>query len=121
MALRDDFAEQECFAKERGTPTLTIEEDGKQLMVPWISFQQAHWEGEKIELQFSAWRVDLVGNNLRELWTGLQMQSVISIRKSRNTEASGCVIRALVATAVNIDQYIADSSESPVVAGSKIG
>lgn len=98
MALKDEFAEEGCFTTEQGAFTLTIEDRSQQIMIPWISFRHAVWKEKAIELHFNGWRVDILGERLGELWKELQQQNVLTICKSVDTQAVGCVICSLEVT-----------------------
>lgn len=113
MALKDDFDEEACFTTKPGAPTLTIEEGEKQVMVPWINFHHAIWQGERIELHFQDWRVDVLGNDLEDLWNEVQRQRVLTICKSKETQSSGCFVRYLAVTAIDKKQEIEEENESP--------
>lgn len=100
MALKDEFPEESCYTTEQGTPTLTIEQEDRQTIIPWISFRHAVWKEECIQLHFHRFRVDVSGSCLDELWAALQRQIVLTMRRSNDTQAAGCAIRSLKAILV---------------------
>ena len=100
MALRDELIEEQCFTVEPGSATLTIETEAEQMMLPWLSFQNALWTDEKIQIHFSGWRVDILGKSLEELWEALQQQSVQVLRKLPAKNGDSCLIHSLSVTKV---------------------
>ncbi|MFT6237994.1 MAG: hypothetical protein ACJAQT_000063 [Akkermansiaceae bacterium] len=79
MALKDEFDEEESIVLEPGTPTITICEEERQVMIPWISFRHALMEEGRLRLFYQGWVVELKGESLEVLWAELQGQSVRSI------------------------------------------
>ena len=82
MALRDEFSEEEELVLERGTPTVTFNGGGREVMIPWISFRHGLKEKGRIRLYFQGWIVELNGCDLENFWDAIQNQSVRSFVSS---------------------------------------
>ena len=100
MALKDEFDEEESIVLEPGTPTITICEEERKVMIPWISFRHALMEEGRLRLFYQGWVVDLKGESLDALWAELQAQSVQSISLPSGDGGQGFGIREVSVEAV---------------------
>lgn len=89
-----------CIEEEAGTPTLTVELEREARMLPWSAFVSAIFDGDRIALSFTDWRIVIEGDRLEELWSSLQLQDVRVLRVATRPEDHECHIRALRMQAV---------------------
>ncbi len=80
-------------------------------MLPWINFRHAIWQQEKIEMYFHGWHVDILGENLAELWKELQWQNVLTIQKSIDTQIAECIVRSIKVTATKENEKEPDAPQ----------
>ena len=79
MTLKEEFDEIENIVVEPGTPTITICDGPRQVMIPWMSFRHGLIGEGRLRLFFQGWVVEIKGDSLEFLWAELQVQSVRSI------------------------------------------
>jgi len=108
MGLRDELIEEECFSVDQNAATLTIKEKDTRTMIPWITFKHGIWKDRTINLHFQEWAVVIEGQNLSELWSELQQQRVLSIRKLPSHDEDSCFIRSLSISKKETDADIGD-------------
>ena len=87
----------ESYEVERGVPTLTIELERGQRMIPWHSFVSGLYEESRIELSFQDWKLSLEGEQLGQLWEQFQLQDVRVVRKGDKSqrEEGTCFLTSL--------------------------
>lgn len=91
--------DERCAEEEVGTPTLTVELEREARMLPWSAFVSGIFDGGRIALNFTDWRIVIEGDRLKELWSSLQLQDVRVIRMSplgsRQADEDDYLIRSL--------------------------
>ncbi|GHC56062.1 hypothetical protein [Roseibacillus persicicus] len=107
MRIKDEFEIRECFELEPGCPTLTVSTPFRETMLPWSSFTSGEWVRDKVILEFGQQgAVQIVGQNLREIWRAAQMQELRLIRPSRDTDNGNCRIESLSNVAFELEDDI---------------
>jgi hypothetical protein len=97
--MMKELESDEPYEVASGCPTITFDLEGESLMLAYSSFVSGSFKGDRIELIFQEWRVEIEGENLGEVWKLLQMQDVRGLKLSTGKCASTleCQIRIIVA------------------------
>ena len=85
-----------------GCPTISFDLGGESLMLAYSSFVSGCFKGDRIELLFQEWRIEVEGSELGDVWRLLQTQDLRVIRfstKERRVHV-GCWVNNIVASKV---------------------
>ena len=99
--MMKELKSDEPYEVSPGCPTISFDLGGESLMLAYSSFASGNFKGDRIELIFQEWRVEIDGKNLGEVWKLLQMQDlrVMCLSSEKSDGGHGiCEIRKIVAT-----------------------
>lgn len=96
--MMKELKSDEPYEVAPGCPTISFDLGDESLMLAYSSFASGNFKGDRIELIFQEWRVEIEGANLEEVWKLLQMQDLLVVRLSP-LEGGGspreCLIRRI--------------------------
>lgn len=87
--MMKELKSDEPYEVAPGCPTITFDMGNKSLMLPYSSFVSGSFKGDRIELLFQEWQVEIEGGELAEVWRLLQMQDLRQLMRSQNKPDAG--------------------------------
>ncbi len=98
-----ELKSNEPYDVSPGCPTITFDLVDESLMLAYSSFVSGSFKGNRIELLFQDWRIEVEGCELSEVWGLLQMQDLRVVRLSteRSDGRNGeCRIKKIITTKI---------------------
>lgn len=99
--MMKELKSDEPYEVAPGCSTISFDLGDESLMLAYSSFASGNFKGNRIELIFQEWRIEIDGKNLGEVWKILQMQDLLSVRLSSEKSNCGegiCEIRKIEVT-----------------------
>lgn len=99
--MMKELKSDEPYEVAPGCPTISFDLEDESLMLAYSSFVSACFKGDRIELHFQEWRIEIEGKELDDLWRLLQMQDMRALRLSSqasDVRSGECRITKLITT-----------------------
>ena len=98
--MMKELQSDEPYEAAPGCPTISFDLGGESLMLAYSSFVSGCFKGDRIELLFQEWRIEVEGSELGDVWRLLQMQDLRCLMLSSKTGVGAeqvCEIRKITA------------------------
>ena len=99
--MMKELQSDEPYEAAPGCPTMSFDLGGESLMLAYSSFVSGCFKGDRIEVLFQEWRIEVEGSKLGDVWTLLQMQDLRVMCLSAKKSDCGneiCEITQIIAT-----------------------